>query len=615
MLYSGDKPNPSLRSFVMAHMQSRPFDPDTDDYRPQEFTSPIITTKTSPVYSMHSYHLGKKPHDAVEAYINHYTSRGDLVLDPFCGSGSTSLAALVQGRKAVAIDASPAATFITRFYLSRCDPEDLATRFEQMCTAVGEEMQYLYGTICHRCNSPATVHYVIYSNLYKCPSCSRRVSLYEASQRIPPCCPWCLSERGLQQPISSFLRTCGYEPVAVNFSCTGRCRPKRMTRSVLGPGKEREAFQSIDLSHIQEMESVAIPYPFPDRFMMNIENPSSPWGDEWRPSRDFRRVSDLFTLRNLRAVAAFMQAAGSDEDLRAIITSGMFAVSRKAQHLAGGGGYIPGNWALPPMSKQRNCLESLRKVFGRILTAKKTLAMRLQSQDACISTQSAASMAQIPSDSVDYIFTDPPYGGAVQYGELNFVWESWLGLNTEWHDEEIIVNQSRNKSLINWAELMLLAMAECYRVLKPGRGLSLCWHDASSATWRHLQDIMARVGFAVEESDRALFIDTGSNTYNQRVTDKVVKRDLVINFRKPRPGESGRAPTPVRKNTPPFHARASFIISEYLKAHPGSPKDRIYDHFMCKLIKTGCMEDHDFEKLLSQVARKASDGRNAWFLK
>ena len=100
-------------------------------------------------------------------------------------------------------------------------------------------------------------------------------------------------------------------------------------------------------------------------------DPSIPWGDEWRPSRDFRRVSDLFTYRNLRAVAAFMQAAGSDEDLRAIITSGMFAVSRKAQHLAEGGGYIPGNWALPPMSKQRNCLESLRKVFGRILTAKK----------------------------------------------------------------------------------------------------------------------------------------------------------------------------------------------------------------------------------------------------
>ena len=211
MLYSGDNPNPSLRSFVMAHMQSRPFDPDTDDYRPQEFTSPIITTKTSPVYSMHSYHLGKKPHDALEAYINHYTSRGDLVLDPFCGSGSTSLAALVQGRKAVAIDASPAATFITRFYLSRCDPADLAARFERMCAAVSEEMQYLYGTICHRCNSPAIVHYVIYSNLYKCPSCCDVAVSWPTSfplLKIPysPCCLARVSSRRVRRISRSVRR-------------------------------------------------------------------------------------------------------------------------------------------------------------------------------------------------------------------------------------------------------------------------------------------------------------------------------------------------------------------------------------------------------------------------
>jgi 16S rRNA G966 N2-methylase RsmD len=615
LLYSGDKPNPELRSFVMAHIRSRPFDLDTDDYRPPEFASPINTTKNSPVFSMHSYHLGKKPYDAVEAYISHYTSRGDLVLDPFCGSGSTALAGLVQGRKAVAIDASPVATFITRFYLSRCDPADLALRFERMCSAVSEEMKYLYGTICHRCNSPATIHYVIYSNLYECPSCSRRVSLYEASQFERPCCPWCLSESGLRTPISPFLKTCGYEPVAVNFSCHGPCKPKRMTRSIVGPGKGRDAFERIDLTRIREIESAPIPYPVPDRFMMDVSDPNVPWGDEWRPSRDFRQVSDLFTFRNLRALASLMQTSGSDEDLKAVITSGMFAVSRKAQHLAGGGGYIPGNWALPPMSKQRNCLESLRKVFGRILTAKKILANRLQSHDACISTQSATSMEQIPSDSVDYIFTDPPYGGSVQYGELNFVWETWLGLNTGWHDQEIIVNHTRSKSLENWATMMSLAMSECYRVLKPGRCLSLCWHDASAATWRHIQNIMTKAGFTAEASDRALFIDTGSNTYNQRVTDKVVKRDLVINFRKPRSGDSGRARKAVGKPYLPFELTARRIISEFLTSHPGSPKDRIYDHFISNLMKSGRMEDHDFEKLLSQVAKRADDGRNAWFLK
>ena len=64
----------------------------------------------------------------------------------------------------------------------------------------------------------------------------------------------------------------------------------------------------------------------------------------------------------------------------------------------------------------------------------------------CISTQSATDLTAIPSNSIDYIFTDPPYADNVQYGELNFVWEAWLGFDTNWHDEEIIVNEVRGKT-------------------------------------------------------------------------------------------------------------------------------------------------------------------------
>jgi 16S rRNA G966 N2-methylase RsmD len=606
MLYSGDKPNPALKSFVEAHLESSLFDLASDDYDVQEFSQPIETTKNSPIYSMHGYHLGKKPYTAIESYIKHFTREGDLILDPFCGSGGTALAALMNGRKAVAIDASPAATFITRFYVSRCDPDDLESRFRSMCAQVASEMEYLYGTVCHRCRGPATIHYVIYSNIYECPGCGRDVSLYEASSRKPSKCPHC------DAPITPYLGTRGIQPVAVNFTCHGKCIPKRSTRSILGPREDRIAFQRIDVPRIAEIENEPIPYSYPQQFMMNVQDPSVPWGDEWRPSRNFRRVADLFTTRNLRALAAFMNAAG-DDDMRAVITSGMFAVSRKAQHLSGGGGYIPGNWALPPMSKQRNALESLTTVFRRTLKAKMTLKRLLKSQDACISTQSAISMKDIPSCSVDYIFTDPPYGGAVQYGELNFVWEAWLGLNTDWRDEEIIVNNTRKKGLEDWAAMMLPAISECFRVLKPGRWLSLCYHDSSAGTWRYVQDIMAQVGFVPGASDKALFIDTGSNTYNQRVTDKMVKRDLVINFRKPGSGEK-RKIRPERIQIADFGHLVESIIGEYLAAHPGSAKDRIYDHLVNGLIRRGCMQDHDFEKLLRKVAHK--DGAtNRWFLR
>jgi len=79
--YSGDRPNPYLRAFVEAHVQERPYDPETDDYAVPAFNKPIETTKATAIYNMHTY-WSKKPHDAIREYIKHYTRPGDLVLDP-----------------------------------------------------------------------------------------------------------------------------------------------------------------------------------------------------------------------------------------------------------------------------------------------------------------------------------------------------------------------------------------------------------------------------------------------------------------------------------------------------------------------------------------------------
>ena len=603
--YSGDKPNQNLRAFVEQHLKERPKDPENDHYSVPAFDKPIVTTKNSAVFSMHPYHLGKKPFDAIESYVEHYTETGDIVLDPFSGSGSTAVAALVTGRKSISIDLSPAATFITRFYVTPIDPPTLQKRFESMVEKVADEMAFLFNTRCHRCNGPATIHYVIYSNEYECPRCLAAVTLFAASQYSPPRCPECSEKRQIEEPITSKLRVIGFKPVAMNFSCHGSCRPKRSTRSIIGSIKEREAFEKIDLKQIHEIESHAIPHPYPQHFMMNVTDIRKPWGDEWRPSRNFRKVSDLFTYRNLWAIAALMDAAGGDADLRAVITSGMFAVSRKAQHLDGGGGYIPGNWALPPMSKQRNVVDSLRNVFGKTCEAKGFLIDALRSRDVCISTQSATDMLDIPSETIDYIFTDPPYGGAVQYAELNFLWEAWLGFSTAWTDKEIIVNETRGKTEFDWAEMMKEALSESFRVLKPGRWLTLCYHDTSEGTWALIQDIMAEVGFIVGETDKALYIDTGGNTYNQRVADKVTKRDLVINFRKPKFGEVTTivAITGDEDETT-FNEKVHKIIRDYIGANPGCPKDRIYDEVVSRMVRRGQMEAHNFDELLRQVAEE-----------
>ena len=213
-------------------------------------------------------------------------------------------------------------------------------------------------------------------------------------------------------------------------------------------------------------------------------------------------------------------------------------------------------------------------------------------------------LAAIPSNSIDYIFTDPPYAEKVQYGELNFVWESWLDFDTTWHDEEIIVNEVRGKSGADWAALMKKAMAECFRVLKPGRWLSLCYHDTSEGTWALVQDIMAEVGFVLDKTDSALFIDTGQKSYNQLTADKSTKRDLVLNFRKPKAGEfvitrliDGRT----------FAELGTQVLRDFLTSHPGATKDRIYDELVSRMVQAGKMEAHDFNALLRSVAEEVQE--------
>jgi hypothetical protein len=83
--YSGDKPNSNLRAF--AERNATPYDPDTDDYDVPAFNKAIPTTHATVIYNMHVYHLGKKAHGPIREYISHFTKPGDIVLDPFCGSG------------------------------------------------------------------------------------------------------------------------------------------------------------------------------------------------------------------------------------------------------------------------------------------------------------------------------------------------------------------------------------------------------------------------------------------------------------------------------------------------------------------------------------------------
>jgi len=615
--------NSNLRQFVEEH--ATPYDPKTDVYHVPPFDQPITTTKATAIYNMHTY-WSKKPHDAIRQYIRHYTQPGDLVLDPFCGSGSTALAALMEGRAAIAIDLSPAATFITKHYCTPVDVDELQRAFEELQTRVKPEMDWLYETRCDRCDGRAITAYTVYSYVFQCPRCLEQVPLFDCVEVEKPgfsqkpgflrACPHCYA-RGVVEEISTRSPRFDPAPVLVSYLCQEGCKPRRAERRHDDPDpKKRAFFEQYDLGKLREIEARPIPHWFPPHRMMNVESDTDPWGDKWRAgTSNFRTVAELYTKRSLWALASIResickQPVSTERDVLLFAFQGIVLINSKmcryettqTQNAT---------YYLPSVFKE---LFPLGSVGGKVRVISQAQEERsLSSTSVIISTQSATELHGMLPNSADYVFTDPPYGGNVQYGELNFVWEAWAGFGTQWHNDEIIVNRARGKTDADWGQMMLQAMSECYRVLKPGRWLSLCYHDTSEGTWQLVQDLMTEVGFIPESSEAALYIDTGQKSFNQLMAEKVTRRDLVINFRKPRPNELVQLTFFGDEDPATFAEKARAILREALEAHPGSPADRLYDELVSRMVRKGEFERHDFDELLRSVAEDPRrDGH--WYL-
>jgi DNA modification methylase len=617
--YSGNRPNSALRTFVTTH--SHLYDATNDEYSVAVFDTQITTTKVNAIYNMHTY-WSKKPHEAIRQYIRHYTSPHDIVLDVFCGSGSTALAALIEDRAVVAIDRSPAATFITKNYCSPVEPDELNAAFETLRKLVEPELSFLYQTTCSKCDKQATIYATVHSALYRCSRCLAPFALYDAPKikegynKVTYYCPNC-KKRDIDEVVSLRSQREGSYPVAITYNCN-HCGIEQ-ERRIPYPRKESDY---PDLTHLDEIAHSPIKGWVPNIPMMYVE--SGEWGLLQRPYHgDIRSITDFYSPRNLRAIAFILEVIKTNFQghIRDALLFALEAISMNMSKLQGysenpmfPNNMMKGTLYTPPVWREYNVLSWLEGKIRNLVSGYKAIKKEsIEKRGIAISTQSACDLSQIPSNSIDYVFTDPPYSNKIQFGELNFIWEGWLQLSDDWKGDEIIVNNARNLGEPEWTDKMRLAMAECYRVLKPGRCISLCYHDSSEGTWAAVQDIMSECGFIIEDAAHAVFIDTDRKSWKQIVADKVTKRDLVLNYRKPKPmafnvkevhGPEDTDKLPKGGDIATFAEFSRQIVRDFLIRHPGATKDRIYDELVSRLVISRSMEAHDFDGLLRSIAEE-----------
>jgi 16S rRNA G966 N2-methylase RsmD len=177
------------------------------------------------------------------------------------------------------------------------------------------------------------------------------------------------------------------------------------------------------------------------------------------------------------------------------------------------------------MIREIDTISFIRRKVDKFVTSIKTIK-----SNNLISVQSCTDLSGVLGNTVDYIFTDPPFGGNLNYYELSFLWEAWLKVLTN-NKSEAVINNAQNKGLLEYQALMTKCFTEYYRVLKPGRWMTVEFHNSQNAVWNAIQESLQRSGFIIAD---VRTLDKQQSSFKQVTTASAVKQDLVISAYKPK---------------------------------------------------------------------------------
>jgi DNA modification methylase len=449
------------------------------------------------IYSLHKY-WSKKPYNLVRAYIEKYSEEGDIVLDPFCGSGITAIESLITRRKAVALDLNPMASFITKMSVIPVDIHRLTREFDALKKKVKPKVDSLYQTVCPSCQQQATTTHTIWHN--------------ETPRRIWYSCKKCNLKSGRKSPDENDL----------NFISEINSRPIQFWYP-----KNR----LLENSRINAFKDMSIPDLFTKRNLSALS----------LLFKSINEISDGLSKDILRFTftAAISQASNM-----------VFVVKRRGR-MEGSvrkekeevGSWVIGYW-IPKEHFEINAWRCFENRFRKILKGKKesntaigpfyqeatSFERLLDNKTSLIYTGTAKDLSLIPDASVDYVFTDPPHGDRMPYFELSLFWSSWLGFPLDF-DNEIVVSDSkeRDKSLDCYRNDLYQSFSEIYRILKPGKFFSVAFNNLDDDTWLVFMDVCYSIGFEVKDVQSMMY---SARSVVQDSRKGGLKSDFVITCKK-----------------------------------------------------------------------------------
>lgn len=558
-------PNPWIADFIAEWEAQKPKQPEGYHYHREPFATDVSEGKNDPIYNAHSYHT-KVPHKAIMRYILHYTQPGDIVFDGFCGTGMTGVAAQMCGdrevvmslgyqvkpdgtilqeetdedgkkvwrpfsklgiRRAVLNDLSPAATFISSSLNGSITTGEINSDIERTISDVESSVGWMYQTRHNDGKTIGEIAYTIWSDVLICPSCQADVVFWEEavdkkalkvlSEFNCPHCGSLLKKGDCPKKMVSF-----FDPIIGDTISQIKQEPV-LIEYYIGTRKHTKKPDEYDLERLRRIEN----------------EPITTWVPFSKMPIGERYLKDSFHLIGYSHVHHFFKksSAISISLLRSAFLkrnhrSGVFVlnsitgrlVSNIVGYQLGKRGNVPmsGTLYVPSLIAEANpfrAIKSKAKSFKSVLN---------QKHPSACNTGSSSSLVNIPNNSIDYIFTDPPFGNNLSYSELNVLSEAWLNVLTN-DVPEAIVDRGRKKEAFDYHALLSSCINEFYRVIKPNGWITVEFHNSKNSIWNIIQQSLGEAGFVVAD---VRTLDKKGETYKQS-QQGLVKADLIISAYKP----------------------------------------------------------------------------------
>ncbi|MGN1156064.1 MAG: DNA methyltransferase [Agathobacter sp.] len=518
------------------------------------YSKPLPSSRSGAFYNTFPYPTKISP-EAIAVYIACSTNPGDLVLDAFAGSGSTGVAALLcehptermreiakdlnvtpvwGARNAVLYEIGTYASFAIKTILSRLSSREFTIAVDSFLKKAQDLVGGLYEAI-DLAGDTGTIRYVIWSEVLECPSCHSEISYFEHGTSRDPVrfkdeivCPYCKKVHHVEE--MPFTTEEHYDRLLHKQVSRKKRVPAWIYGTTNGYNWDRQATEA-DAAYIAQIESTCDVDDVPQEIQ---------WGELHRAGYHYgiTHLHHFYTARNYIVMSKLWKLAETYPEKISDALK-LLLLSYNASHCTlmtrvvakkNAKDFIltsaqSGVLYISKLPVEKNILLGLKR---KVKPFAETYA-KLQNCTGQITIHNGSSTKMKENnDSIDFVFTDPPFGDFIPYAEVNQINELWLPKVTNRKDE-VIISASQGKDVFTYQELLTQVFSEINRVLKPNHYASIVFHAAKAKVWDAFSEAITGARLQIVHTN---ILDKTQASFKQVVSDGSVQGDPLFLLKK-----------------------------------------------------------------------------------